>query len=138
MTRVFLFVAAALVTGLSVFAGCVREGERPNSPITSDAPAGATPASTVFAASEATAGGLLLQITSLPKESVVRTNTVPISGITSPGGVVSVNGVLVDVDAGGRFTSTVSLQERPNLVEVVASDFKGNQLSSVLTVIYVP
>lgn len=82
--------------------------------------------------------GLFLKITSLPKESVVRTGTVPISGITNPDALVSVNGVLVDVDGEGRFTSTVSLLEEPNVIEVVASDFQGNKVSAVLTIIYIP
>lgn len=82
--------------------------------------------------------GLFLRITNLPKESVVRTSTVSISGITTPDAVVSVNGVLVDVDGGGNFTSTISLEEVPNLIEVVASDFQGNKVSAVLTIIYIP
>ena len=82
--------------------------------------------------------GLFLKITRPPRESVVRTSAVLVGGITSPDAVVSVNGVLVDVDEKGRFTSTVSLQEGPNLIEAVASDFHGNQVSSVLTIIYIP
>ena len=83
-------------------------------------------------------GGLFLQMTNLPKESIVHTSTISISGITTLDAVVSVNGVLVDVDAGGNFTSTLSLEQAPNLIEVVASDFQGNKVSAVLTVIYIP
>ena len=82
--------------------------------------------------------GLFLRITNLPKEGVVRTSTFPISGITDPDAVVSVNGVLVDVNSAGEFTSTVLLQPEPNLIEVVASDFQGNKVSAVLTIIYIP
>ncbi len=82
--------------------------------------------------------GLFLRITNLPKEGVVRTSTIPISGITDPDAVVSVNGVLVDVNSAGEFTSTVLLQPEPNLIEVVASDFQGNKVSAVLTIIYIP
>ena len=81
---------------------------------------------------------LFLQITNFPKESVVRTNTVDLAGRTSPDALVSVNGVLVDVDADGAFAATVTLNEEPNLVEVIASDFRGNQVSAVLTIIYIP
>ncbi|MBI2856618.1 MAG: hypothetical protein HYX93_07215 [Chloroflexi bacterium] len=115
--------------------------------------AGPSPTATTVAPPEATAtptvvgtsavgggisGGLFLQITNLPRESVVRTPTVAISGITNPDAVVSVNGVLVDVDAEGRFTTTIVLQAAPNLIEVVASDFRGNQVSAVLSIIYIP
>ena len=79
-----------------------------------------------------------MKITSLPKESVVSSSTVSVSGITSLDALVSVNGLLVDVDNEGGFTTTVSMREGPNLVEIVASDFKGNQMSSVLTIIYIP
>ena len=82
--------------------------------------------------------GLFLRITNLPKESVVRTETVSLSGITTVDAVVSVNGVLVDVDAEGRFTSKVALRQEPNVIEVVASDFRGNKVSAVLTIIYIP
>ena len=81
---------------------------------------------------------LFLQITNFPKESVVRTNTVDLAGSTSPDALVSVNGVLVDVGVDGEFTATVTLKEEPNLVEVIASDFRGNQVSAVLTIIYIP
>ena len=83
-------------------------------------------------------GGLFLQMTNMPKESVVHTSTVSISGLTTPDAVVSVNGVLVNVDGDGRFTGTLSLEQAPNLIEVVASDFQGNKVSAVLTVIYIP
>ena len=82
--------------------------------------------------------GLFLQITNFPKESIVRTNTVDLAGDTSPDALVSVNGVLVDVGVDGKFTATVTLTEEPNLVEVIASDFRGNQVSAVLTIIYIP
>jgi len=81
--------------------------------------------------------GLFLRITNLPSESTIRTSTIPIVGITSSDAVVSVNGVLVGVDVSGEFSSTLTLQEGPNRVEVVASDFRGNKVSAVLSVIYV-
>ena len=79
-----------------------------------------------------------MQITNLPKESVVHVSTISISGLTSPDAVVSVNGVVVDVSGDGRFTITLSLKPEPNLIEIVASDFQGSKVSAVLTIIYVP
>jgi hypothetical protein len=52
--------------------------------------------------------------------------------------VVSVNGDLVEVDAGGRFQTTVTLDEGPNIIEVVASDENGKELGVILHVIYEP
>ena len=82
--------------------------------------------------------GLFLRMTNVPKESVVHTTPISIGGITSPDAVVSVNGVLVDVNREGKFTASVALEPAPNLIEVVASDFRANKVSAVLTVIHIP
>ena len=82
--------------------------------------------------------GLFLKMVNVPKESIVHTETISLSGLTRADAVVSVNGVLVDVDSTGAFTATVTLQAAPNLIEIVASDFRGNKVSAVLTIIYIP
>ena len=118
---------------------------------TPTAPPGVTPTPIITPEATATPGstptpaiageiptGLFLKITNLPKESVVRTGTVSISGLTTPDALVSVNGVLVDVDGDGAFMATVSLLQEPNLIEIIASDFQGNKVSAVLTIIYIP
>ena len=144
MNRSRLFIAAALGGAVLVLAGCVQQVERPGTatPTATLPPAGSpviTPESTFTpTVSVEIPEGLFLKIINLPKESVVRTPTIPIRGITTPDALVSVNGTLVDVDGEGRFTSMVTLQEAPNLIEVVASDFQGNKVSSVLTIIYIP
>ena len=74
----------------------------------------------------------------VPKESVVHTDTIALRGLTRPDAVVSVNGVIVDVSSTGEFSAVVTLQPAPNLIEIVASDFQGNKVSAVLTIIYVP
>jgi len=105
--------------------------------ITPPATAFPEPTSTPVVASEIS-GGLFLRISNLPKESVVRTNAISINGTTSPDALVSVNGVFVDVEGDGQFTANISLQPEPNLIEVIASDFQGNSVSAVLTIIYIP
>ena len=77
-------------------------------------------------------------MTNVPRESIVHTDTITLSGLTRADAVVSVNGVLVDVDSAGAFTATVTLRAAPNLIEIVASDFKGNKVSAILTIIYIP
>lgn len=52
--------------------------------------------------------------------------------------MVSVNGDLVEVDATGKFQTAVTLDEGPNIIEVVASDENGNELGVILSVIYEP
>ena len=131
MKRLYVLVIVALVGGLLILAGCTREVERPST--TTPLPEPRIPA-----VGTRSPGDLFMQVTNLPKESVVRVGTITVKGVTTPDALVSVNGVLANVDSSGRFAAPVSLQEAPNLVEVVASDFRGNKVSSVLTIIYIP
>jgi uncharacterized protein YfaP (DUF2135 family) len=50
--------------------------------------------------------------------------------------VVGVNEVPVEVDALGIFSTTVALEEGPNLIEVVAADLDGNVRFQTLVVFY--
>ena len=80
--------------------------------------------------------GLSLKVTSPQDESIVYTFETVVTGITAPDAVVSVNGMLVDVDADGEFSTTVSLEEGPNSIEVIASDYEGHEASQILTIVY--
>jgi ABC-type oligopeptide transport system substrate-binding subunit len=84
-----------------------------------------------------TESGLALTVASPQDESVVYTFETEVAGTTEPDAVVSVNGALVEVDAAGGFSTLVDLEEGPNLIEVLASDYEGNEASEILTVIYV-
>ena len=99
---------------------------------------GPTPPVTPTPTTAPTPIGLFLRITNLPREGIVRIATIPIEGITTPDAIVSVNGVVVDVEGDGSFATTVSLQEGLNLIEVIASDFQGTKVSSVMTIIFFP
>lgn len=79
-----------------------------------------------------------LEVTAPEDESVLASPSVDVKGRTTPDAVVSVNGGPVAVDADGSFTVSVALEEGPNAIEVLASDFQGNQAARVLTVIYAP
>ncbi len=81
---------------------------------------------------------LALKVTTPQDESTVNAASIAVAGQTLVGAVVSVNGNLVDVDASGKFQTTVQLDEGPNIIEVVASDVNGNELSTILRVIYEP
>jgi hypothetical protein len=80
---------------------------------------------------------LPLEVTQPEDESIVNTSEVMVKGETTADAVVTVNGILADVDADGRFSATVSLEEGPNVIEVYASDFEGREASEILSVIYV-
>ncbi|MDA1349285.1 MAG: hypothetical protein O3A47_10560 [Chloroflexi bacterium] len=64
--------------------------------------------------------------------------TVSVIGGSRPDAVVGVNGVPVDMNALGIFSSTVSLDEGANLIEVVASDIQGNVRFQTAVVFYTP
>ncbi len=77
-----------------------------------------------------------LTVTEPQDESTVNAADIVVKGQTNSDAVVSVNGVTIEVQADGKFSTTLTLEEGPNLIEVMASDFEGNEGSVVLTVIY--
>ncbi len=83
------------------------------------------------------AAPLSLKVTAPAPDSVVTTASVTVKGTTRIDAVVSVNGVLADVDQDGNFAIAVVLDPGPNVLEVIASDFEGSQVSVVLAVVYV-
>ncbi len=78
----------------------------------------------------------LLLVTEPANESVVSIPSLPLSGRTGPGAIVSINGRSVPVDRFGYFSSIVRLDEGPNVIDVVATNDDGQTLSTVLAVIY--
>lgn len=81
-------------------------------------------------------GVIPLTVTEPQDEATVYAADLLVKGHTEVDAVVSVEGVSVEVDADGNFSTVVTLEEGPNLIEVEASDFEGNEGSVVLTVIY--
>ncbi|MBI2846787.1 MAG: hypothetical protein HYX82_02790 [Chloroflexi bacterium] len=100
-----------------------------------------TPKPTVTPTLEPTAtpvpAQFFLEILSPVNESVVQTASMEVKGRTVPDAVVSVNGRSVDVNASGDFSVALTLEDGPNPIEVIASDFQGHQESRVITVIYI-
>ncbi|MBM3942308.1 MAG: hypothetical protein FJ316_05195 [SAR202 cluster bacterium] len=69
----------------------------------------------------------ILDVSSPADESVVTKSPVDVAGKAAPDAVVTVNGQVVEVDANGRFNVQVTLEEGPNVIEVLASDFSGQK-----------
>ncbi len=62
----------------------------------------------------------------LPQVGAVRTiPELPISGVTDPANIVSVNGERVDVNPEGQFTANLVLPKGRNVVQVVVTDPQG-------------
>ena len=114
-----LVVITVLTLSLLLSAGCGG-----GSPTSIETPASTTP------------DELVLEITKPADEAVVDVSRIIVSGNTLTDTVVSINGIIVDVDYQGTFTGEVYLDAGPNVIEVVASDFFGNEKSAILTVIY--
>jgi len=142
VTRIFLVVAAlVLVLALACNSPSPSPTSTPNTPTptqTATRPAEATPTPTATPSTSAqeVSGDFFLTVLTPISESVVNQSTVQVQGRTLPDAVVTVNGEMVAVDGEGRFSTVVLLEEGPNVIEVIASDFEGNQESQVITVIY--
>ena len=142
--RAALIVAAAVVALAA--AGC-SGGDPTATPTPTSAPTATapppsptpTPMPTPTAALTTGEGErLFIEIAEPADESVVSTDTVAVRGSTTADAVVSVNGAVVEVDAQGSFEAIVTLEEGPNLIEVVASDLTGAGESIDIVVVYIP
>lgn len=78
--------------------------------------------------------GFYLIVTQPADGSIVTVDKVEVRGSTSPGAVVSVNDKITMADTQGIFAVTISLEEGPNIIEVVTSDEEGNEATTGLTV----
>ena len=64
--------------------------------------------------------------------------TIPLVGRTTAGTVITVNGVAVPVDVSGVFSTTVTLEPGPNIIEVLGTSTDGEELDALVAVIYRP
>ena len=98
--------------------------------VETEIPIGSTPNSGTF--------NLSLDFDGIGNESVVRSDRVLLHGVTSADAIVSVNGVILEVQSDGTFEITLPLEPGPNIVDIVASDLEGNSINSSLAIISIP
>jgi glucodextranase-like protein len=98
----------------------------------------AVEASPTFESASAVTGNVWLKVTSPQDGDTVSTSQVDVIGSAPAGTVVSVDEDILIVGEAGQFKSTVSLEEGPNLIEIIASDENGNETSLEFTVVYEP
>ncbi len=96
------------------------------------------PAATAAAATVPPASAVSLQVLSPQDGAIVNTQQVSVTGAASPGAVVSVNDDILLVGPDGQFHDTVTLDEGPNVIEIVASNTSGSETSLELAVTYEP
>ena len=87
----------------------------------------------------ATTGGLFLQLVE-PAELEVFTDTgsMTVTGRTRVDAMVTINDTIVEPNIDGEFSLDMTLEEGPNIIEVVASVVSGEQMDLVLVAIYIP
>ena len=52
--------------------------------------------------------------------------------------MVGINGIPAEINALGIFSGAVTLEEGPNLIEIVATDIQGNVRFQTVAVFYLP
>ena len=97
-----------------------------------------TPVATSVPILSTTTFNLTLGFEGIGDESIVRGETVLLRGATSAAAIVSVNDVIVEVQADGTFELTLLLDPGPNFVDVVASSLDGSTINSSLAIISIP
>lgn len=101
-------------------------------------PAGETPAMAPPASGPTGSGTLSLRILSPADGSVVNTSIVEIVGEAPAGSVISIGDDILIVGADGIFKHIVTLEEGPNVIEILASDASGNESFVMLGIFYEP
>jgi len=144
----FLLLAAACGGPITTVTPEIKPAMTEPAQVTSAAPSGtqptatpvAGPAAATAAPSGAKPGGgpVALQVQAPQDGAVVNAPEVQVSGTASPGAVVTVNDAILVVGADGTFTSSVTLDQGPNLIEVIASSSSGDTQTVDLTVSYQP
>lgn len=102
-------------------------------------PTAAAPTEIPTATPVATEGDFFLQLVSPAElETITDVGTLAVVGRTRVDAVVTIDDTIVEPDIDGEFSLEVSLEEGPNIIEVVASVASGEQMDLVLVAIYLP
>ena len=83
-------------------------------------------------------GTLWVHLFSPQDEAVVQTAQIAVTGQAPVETVISLNDEIYVVSADQSFTIPINLEEGPNVLEFVASDLSGNEVTLILTVTYEP
>ena len=85
-----------------------------------------------------TAAGLPFSLFYPPDGLETAEPTIPLIGGARADAVVGVNGTPVEVNVLGILSTTVTLEDGPNFIEVVATDIQGNVRFQTVAVFYLP
>jgi hypothetical protein len=79
-----------------------------------------------------------LNITEPSDAATINGDSVTVQGNTVPDATVSINGTVVTADSTGAFSTTISLNEGLNAIDVIAIDDNNNQGEVMLLVNAIP
>lgn len=85
-----------------------------------------------------TAGTLWVRILSPTDEAIVNTPSVEVRGEAPAETIISINDDILIVPTDQTFSLFFELDEGLNVIEIVASDYEGNEISFIITVTYQP
>ncbi len=85
-----------------------------------------------------TAAGLPFSLLYPPDGLEVFEPQVEVMGVTRPDAVIGVNGVPLQTNSLGVFFTTATLEEGPNLIEIVATDISSNVRFQTIVIFYSP
>ena len=85
-----------------------------------------------------TAAGLPFSLLYPPDGLEVFEPQVEVMGVTRPDAVIGVNGVPLQTNSLGIFFTTATLEEGPNLIEIVATDISSNVRFQTIVIFYSP
>jgi len=140
-----LFLAAGCSPSLTAPSGApVVSGTNSGSASSVQSPAGQTtpdldlPQALGTQGQPPVSGPVSIEMVTPQDGATVNTPQIQVTGVSSPGAVVTVNDDILIAGPDGKFETTVSLEEGPNLIEIVASNDSGSETSLELTVTYEP
>jgi hypothetical protein len=143
IVMLILLLAACSPTPTVVPSSPIPTANGPDTNPASPVPQSNTPVTNIqptptFMDASGPTGTLWLQVFSPLDEAVINTAQVEVIGSAPTGTVLSINDEIILVGDDEQFKAAVSLEEGPNLIEIIASDIDGNESSLLLTVIYEP
>ncbi len=124
---------------LLLLAACTPDLSQPAAPDGTGQTLPETRAATAPAATQQwVSGPLVFTLTAPDDGAVVNHPQVALEGTTSIETILSINDEIFLLPAGQSFSLPIALEEGPNALSVVASDYEGHKIEFVLIVIYQP
>jgi hypothetical protein len=148
MNKIIVTTTVCIALATTLVAGCSRGNSQPASTPpapgnSASAPSQALPPTTASGGNTVVQPDMLqdnipLSVTEPLDAASIAASRVAVKGRTKPGAVVNVNDEIGTADANGNFSVSISLDEGPNAIDVIAADDSGKESELLLLVNSVP